>query len=226
VGIVSRDDARLDDWTPMPHPRRRLSEGVSIRVVVLTLTAGLLLAGCSGDDESSDAPRSPDASSEAPSPTTDAPSPTESGLTDDPTVSPATGPVLEPETGGIRLRLPGGWTLDDQQASFLVNGSAPRGKGRIFVDSFPALDPDVGLDLLARVSVDNGAFPRGSIQPHTTMAGVPVYHLAGKVGTEHVEEFGVIQNGDILTISFQMRGIPAHERQPLIDSVLATVEWL
>ena len=210
----------------MSHLRRRLSGSLSVRVVVLSLSAGLLLAGCSDDDDPGGTPQTPDPSSESTSSATDDPGPTESGPTDDPSVQPATGPVLAPETGGIRLRLPEEWTLDENQANFLVNGSGPRGNGRIFLDSFPALDPDSGLRLLARVSADSGGYPPGSIQPNTTVGGVPAYHLAGTVGTDPTEEFGAIRNGDILTISFELRGIPEGERQPLIDSVLATVEWL
>jgi hypothetical protein len=208
----------------MSHLRRRLSGTVSVRVVVLALGAGLLLAGCS-DDDPADPEGSPETTSEGtPSPTGET-SPTESEPTDDPSVDPATGPVLTPETGGIRVRMPEGWTLDENQASFLVNGSEPRGRGRIFVSSFPSLNRDASLQDLARVSIGNGGFPPGSIRPPVTVSGRRAFHLVGRVGSTPSEEFGALVDGDILTVRFDLMGVPEDERQPLIESVLATVEW-
>jgi hypothetical protein len=210
----------------MSDPRRRLRSGTRTAVAVaLTLAAFPLLAGCSDDDAPSDSSQSQESAPEATASPSEDTDPSEPGPTDEATVQPATGSVLAPKTGGIRIRIPANWTLDERQASFLVNASGPGSRGRIFVSSFPALDPEVKLNRLARASADTGGYRRSSIRPHVEVGNRLAYHLKGDAFGSPQEEFGTIIDGDILSIEFHFDRIPKDDRPVLVQSVLATVEW-
>jgi hypothetical protein len=202
----------------MPHFVRRLSGTLSVRVVVMSLSASLFLAGCSDEDDQSGSSESPETTSAEPT------SPTEAGPTETPPVQPATGPVLTPDTGGIGIRLPEGWKVDHAD-SFLVDGSSPHGWAVIYVTSFPSLDPDIELTRMARLALKHSSFPPGSIRPPVLLNGELAYHLAGKGMSPLQEEYGTVIDGDMLSVKFVLDHIPKAKRQALIDSVLATVEW-
>ena len=201
----------------MSHLRRRLSGTLSARVVAMALAASLMLAGCSDDAKGDGPSASPSSSSASASPTTE-PSPTA-----EPSVTPASGPRLALED--VEIRLPEGWSVDNDDASFLVVGTADDRSGIINLSSFPALNPDVSIARLGQITADKGGFPRDSVQPETTMAGLPAYHVAGPVAGDDSEQFGVLHDGDIVTVEFVFRRGPKDGRQELIDSVLATVQF-
>jgi hypothetical protein len=180
------------------------------------LCLALLVTGCSDDDdpEAEGPPESPSSSSSA----TD-----ETAPTDEPTtVPPATGPVLEVKN--ISIRMPEGWKLDNDDASFLVVGADAEENTLINLSSFPSLDPDASIDRLAKSTEKTGGYPKGSVLPPTTMAGQPAFHVAGDVVGDYHEEFGLIHEGEIVSVEFvHLRG-PRDGWPELIESVLATVE--
>ncbi len=183
----------------------------------------LLVGGCSGDDpEAKDPPPSGSPSaSDSPSEPTEPTGPT--GPTDDPaTVEPATGPPLTVK--GVSLRMPEGWHLDNDDASFMVVGAADDRTAIINLGSFPSLDPDVSLRRLARSTLRTGGYSNGKVLPEATMAGRPAFHVTGDVAGDWTEEFGLIHEGEIVSVEFVFRRGPKAGRQELIDSVLATVE--
>lgn len=182
------------------------------------LCLALLVTGCSDDDEpEGEGPPESPSSSDASSPTD------ETTPTDEPsTVAPATGPELSVKD--VSIRLPEGWAVDNTDASFLVVGAANDDTGVINLSSFPSLDPDASIDVLARSTVKTGGYPRDAVQPPTTMAGQPAFHVAGEVVGDYSEEFGLIHDGEIVSVEFVFFRGPEEGRQELIDSVLATVE--
>jgi hypothetical protein len=202
----------------MSHLRRRVSGTLPPRVAALTLGASLVLAGCSDGDAAGgdDPPTSSSPSSSSTSPAT------EPSSTDEPSVMPASGPKLALED--VELRMPEGWHLDDDDVSFLVIGMADDRSATIALTSFPALNPDVSVAQLARITVRNAGYPPGSIQPETTMAGLPAFHVAGRVVGEDAEEIGVMHDGNIVAVKFNFIRGPVKGRQELIDSVISTVK--
>lgn len=179
-----------------------------------TLCLVLLLSGCGDDDpESKDPP-----ASESPSATDSTTEPT-----DDPaTVEPASGPPLTVK--GVSLRMPEGWHLDNDEASFLVVGAADDRTAIVNLGSFPSLDPDVSLRRLAQSTLRTGSYSNGTILPEATMAGQPAFHVTGDVVGDWTEEFGLIHDGEIVSVEFVFLRGPKTGRQELIESVLATVE--
>jgi hypothetical protein len=201
----------------MSHLRRRAAETSAARVAVVAVAASLFLPSCSGDDEAG-SPQPQETTSSETSPTESEPSPT-------PTIQPATGPVLMPNTGGITVRLPAGWKVDHAD-SFLVDGSPEQyHRTLITVNSFPSLDSNLSLARLTRLSREHSPFPPGSIRPQVWIAGRLAYHLAGKGEFPRLEQYGTIVDGDMLYVRFYLDDYPRAKRQALIDSVLATVEW-
>lgn len=178
----------------------------------------LVATGCSDDDdpEGEGPPASP-SSSDVSSPT-DETSPTEEPTT----VAPATGPTLKVKA--VSLRMPEGWAVDNDDASFLVVGAADDGTALINLSSFPALNPDASLDRLARSTVKTGGYPPDSVLPPTTMAGQPAFHVAGEVGGDYSEEFGLIHDGEIVSVEFVLWRGPKTGWDEMVESVLATVE--
>lgn len=176
----------------------------------------LLVTGCSDDDE-------PEGEGPPESPASSSSSTEETTPTDEPTTAPpATGPVLEVKA--ISLRMPEGWKLDNDDASFLVVGADAEENTLINLSSFPSLDPDASIARLAKSTEKTGGYPEGSVLPPTTMAGQPAFHVAGEVVGDYHEEFGLIHEGEIVSVEFvHLRG-PRDGWPELIESVLATVE--
>ena len=182
-----------------------------------TLCLVLLVSGCSDDDPEAKVPPA----SESPSATDSSTEPTEP--TDDPaTVEPATGPPLTLK--GVSLRMPEGWHLDNDDASFLVVGAADDRTAIVNLGSFPSLDPNVSLMRLARSTLRTGSYSNGKILPEATMGGRPAFHVTGDVVGDWTEEFGLLHEGEIVSVEFVFLRGPKTGRQELIESVLATVE--
>jgi len=180
------------------------------------LCLALLVSGCSNDEdpESEGSPQSPSSSSSATEQTTPSDEPT--------TVAPATGPELEVKD--ISLRMPEGWKLDNDDASFLVVGADADENTLINLSSFPSLDPDASIARLAKSTEKTGGYPKGSVLPPTTVAAQPAFHVAGDVVGDYHEEFGLIHEGEIVAVEFvKLRG-PKTGWSELVESVLATVE--
>jgi hypothetical protein len=203
----------------MTQHRRRGSGTLAAIVTVAFLGAGQLLTGCGSDDDTA-GPADPEPTSA---------SDTESELaepetTETPSVEPATGPVLRPETGGITIRLPKGWKpVGDFHLQ--VDGVGPGSRGMILVSSLPSLNPDMEIEQLARIARKYTHFRRGLIRPTMLLRGVQVYHLVDRATNPREEEFGTLLGGDLLAVKFDLHDIPQKQRQPLIESVLASLRW-
>ena len=77
---------------------------------------------------------------------------------------------------------------------------------------------------MAQSTQRTGGYPPNAVQPPTTMAGLPAFHVAGRVAGDDSEEFGLIHDGEIVSVEFVFLRGPEAGRQELIESVLATVE--
>jgi hypothetical protein len=187
------------------------------------LCLATLVSGCDDEDPGSGAaPSETPTSSEASASPTGAGDPTGDPTAEQPTVEPATGPKLTVKAASLRLPLD--WHVDNTDASFLHVGAADDRTALINLSSFPSLDPDVSIRRLARITQRTGGYPADSVQPPTTMAGRPAFHVAGPVAGDDTEEFGLLHDGEIVSVEFVFRRGPDTGRQELIESVLATVE--
>jgi hypothetical protein len=124
----------------------------------------------------------------------------------------------------VRLRMPDGWSLDNDDASYLVVGAADDRTAAIYLSSFPALDPDVSVARLAKSTQRTGGYPPNSVQPPTTMAGMPAFHVSGRVAGDYSDEFGLVHDGEIVSVEFVRRSGPKDGWQAMVESVLASVE--
>ena len=187
--------------------------------VAATLCLTLALAGCGDDEGESDAgPRETPTSAAGDTSPTGPASPTD----ESPSVAPASGPRLAMEQAS--LRLPEGWQVDNDDSDIVVVGLAKDLSAAIYLNSFPSLDSGASLEQLARSTQRTGDYPPGSIRPETTLAGEPAFHLAGQVGDDYSEEFGLLHDGDIVSVEFVHRSGPRAAWSELVASVLATVE--
>ena len=99
--------------------------------------------------------------------------------------------------------MPEGWAVDNDDASFLVVGAADDDTALINLSSFPALDPDASIDRLARSTEQDRGLSRGlraSRRPR--WPAQPAFHVAGEVGGDYSEEFGLIHDGEIVSVEF------------------------
>lgn len=201
---------------------------------VLTVTLG---AACGGDEEPSGAPDDPGSSAE----TSDSGSPgaqpsdpgsstpSEPSSPPEPTVAPATGPLLKEEV--FTINAVDGW---------IVN---PNGTQNT---SFQALSPELGvfdtvasndfqdvtfgaltLEQSARATVETTSGPKPKILPNVVVNGVEMYHLAGRdTETNDREIYGTFHRGRDVRISFTVAvAYPDAKVRAIIDSMLASVVW-
>ena len=88
---------------------------------------------------------------------------------------------------------------------------------------------DVPLAQLARttIKVRGGAGGDLKLAEPVEIAGVPWFHITGTDKLSmHQEIFGTIHDGRIITLTFELDDeLPAAERDEIIGSVQATVEW-
>jgi len=184
-----------------------------------TLCLALLVTGCGGDDgaEGGSGPDAPSSSA-----TSDGAADPTDPTTTTATVEPATGPRLALDD--VEIRLPVQWSVEHDLVGFERGGSADDRTAAIFLSSFPALDPNMTVARLAEVTEKQDGYPRGSVQDETTVAGLPAFHVAGRVAGTYTEEFGVLHDGNIVAVEFVLRRGPDTGFEELIESVLATVE--
>jgi hypothetical protein len=140
-------------------------------------------------------------------------------------VAAATGPVLEQPL--LSLRMPEGWELDENQASFLSSGnSGDLALGNMGLSQLPSANPASTIDDVERAMIDSRFQGQGSVLPRVEVAGVEMVHVAGPSGMRVDEAYGALVDGQIVNIVISLRPeIPEAERRAIIDSVLASVTW-
>ncbi len=201
---------------------RRAPGPVRRACAALALVAPLALASCGSD--SPDSTPDPTPSSPASSATTE---PTEPTTSDNPAVTPASGLPI-----GIRevsANGPQGWPRVTKQ--FRNIGRAvrnPGGNTLVGLYSVPWLNSDESLDILVKAVKLTGNFtgPVQVLDP-VIVDGVECYHVQGNYGGgEKADLFGAVHARDQVNFTFSFaRDFPQDERQDVIDSVLASVDW-
>ena len=199
-------------------PRSRLCSAASL------LLAVALVAGCGGSsDEPGDGPSAggtPSSSASAASTSSASASPTSEA-------APATGPLLEVEAASMHA--PDGWQRMKAVVSFQRSARDPQGGGTAQIGYLPAA-PGPSLDELARNAIEHGSYGKRRPRPAGTVTvnGVECYKVAGRTdpGT-YYELYGAITGGNEVSISFTFftRFISPAERQQVVESTLASVEW-
>lgn len=185
-------------------------------LAALVLCAAALTA-CADDDP--DAGRTGDPGPEATStvtPRTD--DPTGSA---DPSGAAAAGELVEAPT--FSFHLPEGWEVRDEMGSFWICSPVGDTTGQLlFTVSWRDVQPYPTLAAMAE-SAKSGYADSGKktlIQPQTTFAGQPAYHLDGDTIHGHLDEFGLEHGGGRVTVTFELDRSPA-EREELISAVSA-----
>ena len=193
-----------------------------LRISITALAAtGLFLTGC-GDDSQSE----PDATPTATATSSGSAKPTDSTTTEstepEPTVEPATGLTWDLER--IFMRAPEGWTKVRSPASWAVGAADPDSQSMVSLTDLENFTPQSYADQV-RLELKNN--PEAKLQDPVEIAGARWWHTTAPDSDDAtIERFGTIHNKSEALIDFLFdNAIPEDERQQIIDSVLATVEW-
>lgn len=201
------------------------------------LLAGLLLAGCTGEAEGD-----PDAAATDAATTTTSGSP--STTVPEPSVEPATGPLVEEPL--FSFRAPEGWESRGDMVLSLSRGESVRpadtfdfsGIDAVAFDRNDIEEPGKATKHLLfefRAYAQKGIRDLGT----TEFAGKPAYHLTGRdQGRLLVHQFGVVHEGKQVNITFYFvdrrtdyrAKLPEYELTPaeqaqIIESVEASWTW-
>jgi hypothetical protein len=190
------------------------------------LTAGtvallVVALGACSDDEPDDPTVSPTTSSSS-SPT-DSTSPSESS---EPTVTPASGPVLD--TGSATINLPAGWKDDGNGLPSTFSGSPEKGSAarHITIIDLSSVPPAYPVDKLARNALTELPGAKLSRLPDVVLDGSPAYHVTGTAPVRgRYDEVGTDSHGRSVEIGFSLNGYTPAERSEIIDSVIASFRW-
>jgi hypothetical protein len=196
----------------LSHPRWR------IRASVGSLALLAALAGCTSDDSPPDTtpPSTPSTSTGDP---TTSPTPT-------PSVAPATGPRLD--TTDASVRAPEGWLKKHGALSFSIFAADPKSGSSVGIEDLHTGETTTTLDQMAQTVIDGTSYGHKPKRlPNTTLDGIEVYHLAGRIDDlQYLVEYGAIYHNSAVYFSFVLtKTIPNDERQEIVDSVLATFRW-
>jgi hypothetical protein len=197
--------------------------------------AVLGLTACGGDDEPSvpSGNGSDSASSSGSAPGTPTTSETTADPTSDPTdgepsVAAATGAELRQQVSS--LHLPEGWEPDAGVVSYQSSATGPRGFGTIGLIDDEALDP--GTPLEQRVESAIQTLPKDADVtrlPDVMLGGdTPAYHLTyTQPGRSEVNDLVETDRGErLITITFTLSAKALNQDPALVDSVLASFQWL
>jgi hypothetical protein len=105
---------------------------------------------------------------------------------------------------------------------------SPAGTSDVSLSDLVGTSSGVPLDALARYSLKSGGFPDdGRRLPDLTLDGVEFFRVAGtEPDGSYVEEIGADHLGDLVTVRFFFDAdVSRTERQELIESVYASLEW-
>jgi len=190
--------------------------------------AVLGLGACGGDGDGSNgaATSSPSATvSESDEPTAD-PTP-DASETAAPTVAPATGIELREQTSSIQV--PEGWRDAPPIASYQSGATGPRGAGTISLMDVETLNPNTPLEERVKAALQtlpDGAKP--TRLPDVMLGDSPAYHLmytkAGRGEVTHIIE--TERNQRLITIDLYISNEALKQSPDLVESVLATFQWL
>lgn len=159
-----------------------------------------------------------------------------------PTASATTGPTSPSpaDPGGVtvevtdvaRLVAPKGWKLD-KFTDFIVGASEERTLSAV---AFNVINPDPtrgagGIDAWAASAVRNGrggSLENVKVLDPVVIDGVESYHVVGTLGTiDTVHLYGAYVGGASIQVDFDFTPSYSNkQRQRIMDSVLATVEYL
>jgi hypothetical protein len=191
--------------------------GARTRLVLTTVlvTTTLLLVACAGkDDPTPGSPTSAATSSDQPTVST---SPTESA-------TPAAGKTVDMKV--FSTQVPAGWKVNVTAKDFSVLAYDPETSDAISFSVVSLAGNDFTLDHLARQAVRYGPWSKTpTIEPETTLAGEPAYHLSGPVeGGLRGESLGSSYDGNNVAAVFQVAGSSA-KLHSIMQAVLATWQW-
>lgn len=135
--------------------------------------------------------------------------------------APATGEELANQR--VSLRFPEGYRVDDDSSSVVTAVAPDRDHTIYYTQALLLTDPD--LDYLMQLSekFDTWETPPRRMPP-VTIGGVECFHLRGRQQGSPTDAYGTQRGDDGITLTFVLEG-GASQRQRVIDSVLATVEW-
>ena len=200
--------------------RGSLRGSLRAAAAALTCLGALTLTACDGSTA--------DGTSPSPSSATPSGSGSGSGSTPaEPTVTPATGPVMEIST--VSMHVPEGWVKGDRVP--LGEGALMHARGvvpAVALNQIPY--PPKPLDQLAESFLRNASAPPKSskVLDPVTVDGRQMFHVTWTDPSFTSEAFGLMDPDDPLLVWIQVNfevGTPDAERKPLVDSVLATVTW-
>ena len=191
-------------------------------LAALGVVAALTLAGCNSDSDEPKGGSDPTGSSSTSTSSSESPSESAS-----PTVTPAKGPLLALKR--VTVNAPDGWKRGKDLVAFEKHAGDGSFSG-ISVNDIPATDLTLSLAERAADYAKNGGFVRKpKVRGTVDVNGVECWRVAGKVdATSHQETYGTIHDNAAVTISmnFYDTDYSAAERQEVVASVLASVNWL
>lgn len=195
------------------HPRGFTVRSIRTVVIALCFVGLHALVGCgNGDDPPASDPTSTSAASPSGSPASSV----------DDTVEPATGKLVE--TDAFTVRLPEGFRLG-ASIGLAVSGYKAGARGFLAVHSIKLYEHN-SLDLLARESAAGTTWDRKPRRlEDTAIDGVAAFHLRGRLA-EGIpkDEYGATHDGMWGGLVFAV-AVPAHERDRLVESMLASWQW-
>jgi hypothetical protein len=129
----------------------------------------------------------------------------------------------------VSMRGPEGWKRTSNIYGQLGKAVGdPDSNGLVGLYSVPSLNPDVSLDQLAKADAQVSNFKgRATIHEPVDVNGVECFHVSGRgLDGGRQDHFGAVHGRDQVTFAFLLDQDTADtERQEIIDSVLASVQW-
>lgn len=192
-------------------------QGSRVLVVLVSALALALLAGCGGEPVATPAPA--DSSSSTPSESES--SPEDGDASSAPTVEPASGEAMVTDTAFVRA--PRRWRIEEFGFGIL-DALEPRGEGVITLVDLGTIAVRTPRQL-ARSGLRNFE-GKPDVDFDAELGGAPAYRATGRDLSGFLVEYGAVRGGKGVILAFSFDGSrPMRERQPLIDSVLASFVW-
>lgn len=192
-------------------------QGSRVLVVLVSVLALALLAGCGGEPPATPAP----ADSSSPTPSESESSPADGNASSAPTVEPASGEAMVTDTAFVRA--PQRWRIEEFGFGIL-DALEPRGEGVITLVDLGTVSSRSPREL-ARKGLRNFE-GKPDLDYEAELGGAPAYRATGRDLSGFLVEYGAVRGGKGVLLVFSFDGSrPIRKRQPLIDSVLASFVW-